>query len=99
MSDPQPPSARPDKPSAKQLRYLRELASQRGQTFRYPATRRQASSEISRLKRIPARGYLAEFDEQRRFDHDPGPQDATRIRDDEIAGYGANAHWTHRSQS
>jgi hypothetical protein len=100
MSTPQPPTARqPDAPTGKQLRYLRQLASQRGQTFRYPTTRRQASAEITRLKQTLARSHVAEFAEQRAFDHDPGPEDATRVREDEIAGYGANAHWTHRGRS
>jgi hypothetical protein len=38
------------KPTAKQLRYLRDLANSRGQTFRYPETRAQASAEIRRLR-------------------------------------------------
>jgi hypothetical protein len=41
-----------DKPTPKQLGYLRRLASSRGQTFRYPHTRAEASVEIERLRAI-----------------------------------------------
>ena len=37
-------------PSAKQLRYLRGLAEQRGESFAYPQTAAEASAEIERLK-------------------------------------------------
>lgn len=37
--------------SEKQLRYLRSLAEQAGHTFVYPKNRREASAEITRLKK------------------------------------------------
>ena len=40
-----------DRPSRRQLAYLRALADRAGQTFAYPQTRRQASLEIQRLER------------------------------------------------
>ncbi len=40
------------KPTAKQLRYLRELYYLTGQTGSLPATKTQASREITRLKRL-----------------------------------------------
>ena len=43
MSDAKPPSAR-------QMRYLRNLATQRGESFAYPQTAAEASAEIERLK-------------------------------------------------
>jgi hypothetical protein len=43
-------SMTPKPPSAKQLPYLRAHANRAGQTFTYPATSRQASAEIRRLK-------------------------------------------------
>ncbi len=95
MSDPQSPSTRPDRPTAKQLRYLRELAAQRGQSFTHPTTKAQASTEIRRLKAQRRRTRLERFVEQRTLEHIEGPQDAARVQDSEIAGYGANAHWTH----
>src|SRR4051794_30264995 len=55
--DPTPRAEEPmsatDKPTAKQLRYLRSLAQSRGQTFRNPATRGEASAEIRRLRTTP----------------------------------------------
>ena len=37
-------------PSDKQLRYLRSLVLQRGESFGYPRTSAEASAEINRLK-------------------------------------------------
>ncbi len=39
----------PKQPSKKQLNLLRRLASEKGQTFAYPASSAQASAEIRRL--------------------------------------------------
>ena len=41
-------------PTAKQLRYLRSLAAQRGESFSYPAFAAEASAEIERLKTAAA---------------------------------------------
>ena len=41
-----------DRPTRRQLAYLRSLANRAGQTFAYPRTRREASREIQRLKQI-----------------------------------------------
>ena len=38
-------------PSPKQLNYLKALAARTGQTFAWPKTSRQASTEIARLSR------------------------------------------------
>ena len=42
---------RVDRPTQRQLAYLRSLATRTGQTFANPHTRGQASREIQRLKR------------------------------------------------
>lgn len=42
------------KPTARQLKYLRVLAEQRGETFIHPRTIREASKEIERLAFISA---------------------------------------------
>ena len=47
--DPNHPEA-PVEPTAKQLALLRALAQRTGETFAYPRTRAQASSEIRRLQ-------------------------------------------------
>ena len=52
-----------DKPTAKQLAHLRQLAARLGQSFAYPQTRAQASAEIRRL-RSAQRGRDAGIDRQ-----------------------------------
>ena len=44
MTDPQ---HHPKKPSAKQLRYLRDLTERCGESFAYPVSSAQASAETS----------------------------------------------------
>lgn len=80
-----------DRPTAKQLALLRQLAAGRGQTFAYPATRRQASREIERLldePRAPRSDRAGEPDSSEEFG-----LDAARVRTDEIQGFGATAAW------
>ena len=85
------------KPTAKQLRYLRNLAASRGESFAYPRTRAQASEEIVRLKgrhKTPA----AERRREERAVRDrvaAGTTDAATIRDEETSGYGSSAGWQH----
>jgi hypothetical protein len=90
-----------DKPTAKQLAHLRQLAARLGQTFAYPHTRAQASAEIQRLRSVQ-RGRDAGLDrqaersERRAIQRDMHERagDATRIDlDREVTGYGANATW------
>ncbi len=45
----QPTTPHTPKPTAKQMRYLKALAEERGQSFTYPKTKTQASAEIDRL--------------------------------------------------
>jgi hypothetical protein len=92
-----------DKPTAKQLRHLRELAARLGQSFAYPQTRAQASAEIRRLRsaqrgRDAALDRQAERRERRAVQRDlqQRASDATRVDlDREATGYGANARWSH----
>jgi hypothetical protein len=81
-------------PTRKQLAYLRTLAQRTGQTFITPRTRRQASREIRRLQHVRGTGFtfgeLQAEEATRRAHHD-----APLIHTDEIAGYGANARWSH----
>jgi hypothetical protein len=83
-----------DRPTAKQLRYLRALTERTGTTFPTPTTRRQASEAIAELRR---RGVEPD-DERRRqrrqvSDDLARPGSATEVRSDEIVGYGSHAHW------
>lgn len=86
------------RPTPKQLRYLRSLALQRGETFAVPATKAEASREIRRL-RSRKRSSKAELYHDRNevskgLSSSP---DAARVRDDEITGYGSSATWSKRS--
>ena len=100
MPSPHPdhqPSAQAPRP--KQLRYLRALANNRGQTFTYPRTKAQASAEIRRLEALPAQDWRDHAVERERLASTPIPRDAARVRGSEVTGYGANARWTHNTTS
>jgi hypothetical protein len=82
-------------PTEKQLRYLRDLAARKGQTFATPRTSAEASSEIERLK---GAGNSAPGERRRelrdlRRDITDRWRAATRVRREEIEGYGSSAHW------
>jgi hypothetical protein len=100
MPSPQPTNPRGTSgPTAKQLRLLRSLAHNSGQTFAYPRTKRQASAEIRRLLDVigdtPIEQLLEQRVEAERLSEVHPPANAAAIRDDEIDGYGAHAHWFH----
>ena len=86
-----------DPPTARQLAYLRALAERVGQTFAYPINRGAASREIDRLRRAGVSSRA-----ERRLDteavHARAREDGVRVRDDELVGYGADAHWKGREQ-
>jgi hypothetical protein len=81
-------------PTAKQLRYLRNLAEARGESFAYPQSTAQASAEIERLK-----SRRRDTTVERRFERLAVSReiaeigDAAKVRDSEIVGYGSSAHW------
>jgi hypothetical protein len=81
-------------PTAKQLRYLRNLAEARGESFAYPQSAAQASAEIERLK-----SRRRDTSAERRYDRLAVSReiaelgDASKVRDSEISGYGSSAHW------
>jgi hypothetical protein len=54
-----------DRPTGKQLAYLRALAHRTGQTFAYPKTASQASREIRRLQRQKRSGRVERAIERR----------------------------------
>jgi hypothetical protein len=77
--------APPDKPTTRQLRYLRRLAEPTGTTFTPPATRRQASQEIERLKLRPSSSRLERREDSRSVSQGlASEQPASSVRDDEI---------------
>ena len=95
MTNSQP---RPDKPTDKQIRYIKDLAKKRGESFAYPHTRAQASAEIKRLKRSPvltvAERRREVFEARRGTGGVPG--DDAAYRESELGGYGSTAHWSQR---
>lgn len=78
-----------NRPTSKQLTYLRSLANRSATTFAYPQTRVQASREIDRLRRLPTVPHARRGD--------PGDGDAqtyaTAVRAEEVDGYGSSATW------
>jgi hypothetical protein len=86
------------KPTAKQLAYLRSLATRTGTTFTSPATAAAASAEITRLRTLPTSSAGDALREHRDIQRAlrERPDDATAIRAHDIRGYGSNARWAHR---
>jgi hypothetical protein len=93
------PDDQDERPTRKQLAYLRALALRAGQTFAYPRTARQASREIRRLKQaLPSTRTERALERKDIADAlASGPNDAARVRPAEIAGYGSSATWKERS--
>lgn len=86
----------PTKATSRQLAYLKTLADQRGQSFRYPSTTEEASQEIRRLKRIRPDSTADQRRERRLIAGQihAGPSDAAaRVHASEVGGYGAQARW------
>ena len=96
---PQQPHMR-DKPTSRQLNYLRALANRTGQTFTYPTTVAEASREIERLKQAQPATRL----DNRLIDREIadaiacGDADATRVRSSEVSGHGSSATWAHHRE-
>jgi hypothetical protein len=84
------------RPTAKQLAYLRALADRAGQTFAYPRTRRQASAEIRRLRAQKPTSRVERRIERRQIADAiaRGTNDAAGIDlDRDVTGYGSTATW------
>ena len=83
------------KPTERQLRYLRQLASTRGQSFTPPTTKTEASMEIQRLKSNRPQRRVERQAEVFAYGHgiDDRWGGATAVRADEIEGYGSSATW------
>lgn len=89
-----------DRPTPKQMSYLRSLAERAGQTFTYPQTSRQASVEINRLKQARPNSRTERYVERKLIADQiaTGPRDSARVRDEEISGYGSSATWTQNRE-
>lgn len=86
--------AQENKPTVRQLRYLRQLTDRTGTTFSPPATRREASEQIERLQR---RSRSPRY--ERRADREEvslalaEQQPASGVRPEEISGHGGECRW------
>jgi Protein of unknown function (DUF3072) len=81
-------------PTAGQLRYLRSLATQRGESFGYPRSSAEASAEIERLKGRRRQSPVERFIELDRVGGEVAEiGDAASVREDEVVGYGSSARW------
>src|SRR5881392_3222868 len=82
-------------PTARQQRYLRQLALARGVTFVPPRTSREASRLIDQLKRRDPDSGADRRHELRAVQDDLAGDrgEAARVRADEISGYGSSATW------
>jgi hypothetical protein len=100
MTDHHPQSAGPP-PTARQQRYLRTLAMQRGVSFVPPRTCFEASRLIGQLKRRAPDSVADRRREIRAVQDDVarGGDAARVIEGVETAGYGSSARWTHGSRS
>jgi hypothetical protein len=84
----------PNPPSAKQLRYLRNLAEQRGESFAYPRTTAEASAQIERLKGRRRDSYADRRRERLQVSREMAERGgASSVRETEIVGYGSSARW------
>jgi hypothetical protein len=97
MTDHHPPTkpAEPP-PTARQQRYLRQLALQRGVTFTMPKTRAQASRAIDTLKRRRPEPVADRRREIRAVQDDMArnPGDSAKVLEGlETTGYGSSATW------
>ena len=84
-------------PTARQQRYLRELAMQRGVTFVVPRTRAEASRAIYALKRRTPEPAADRRREVRAVQDDMARgrgDDARVVEGLETTGYGSSATWT-----
>ena len=84
-------------PTGKQLTYLKTLAQRTGQSFTWPKTRRQASTQINRLKGTRPSSRVERQIEQQLDDRPivEAIQDAAAIRGFEVTGHGSNCRWSH----
>ncbi len=83
-------------PTPKQLAYLKALAAQTATSFAYPHSRREASSEIARMRQLPVLTSDRDRDDERVLDSARERESyATGPAPGEIAGHGSNCQWSH----
>jgi hypothetical protein len=98
MTDHHPQTSHPagSPPTARQQRYLRQLALQRGVAFAVPKTRAEASRAIDTLKRRQPEPVADRRREIRAVQDDMGRArgDSAKVLEGlETTGYGSSATW------
>jgi hypothetical protein len=91
------PHSAPDKPTARQQRFLRQLAEQTGTSFTPPATKAQARREIrclEGLQRSPRADQLRDRNTVQ-ADAQAGAGDSVRHQPRETRGFRSSARWAH----
>ena len=94
MTTPQP---HPKKPSVKLIDTLKKMADERGVTFAYPATMQEGREQydgLMKIRRVRRGDRRREDVAVRRAMANRGG--ATRVTDDELAGYGSTARYSKR---
>jgi hypothetical protein len=87
------------KPSGRQLRYLKGFADRTGQTFTYPKTSAEASTEIDRLKGVrPQSRGERRYERKLIADQIAAGANNTAVKEDETSGYGSKATWRQNHQ-
>lgn len=85
-----------DRPTDRQLRYLRTLALKTGTTFTAPTTKSQASREIERLKRLQPVSRTEKRVEQASLHTDRNClKSASAVQPHEITGHGSSTKWAN----
>lgn len=84
-------------PRAEQLRRLRQLAEETGETFAYPRSEAEAEVEIARMEGRPVSGGVEKWLDRAavRRQVSRGSRDAAAVRSSEISGYGSRSRWRH----
>jgi hypothetical protein len=96
MTEHHPQPAGPP-PTARQQRYLRQLALERGVSFVPPRTCFEASRTIDQLLGRSPESRADRRRETRAVQDDVarGAGGAARVREDEVSGYGSKCRWSH----
>jgi hypothetical protein len=91
------PHTAPNKLTARQQRYLRQLAEQTGTSFTPQTTKTQASREIKRLEGLQRSPRADRIRDQRAVQADLQTRagDSARYRASDTTGYGSSARWAH----
>jgi len=88
------PQQTTDKPSARMLKVLKDMAAERGITCEVPETTADARRQYRRLRALP-RSHREEARRERdEIRAELAAGDACAVTDEELGGYGSEAAWS-----